>query len=105
MLGESNDLPHGKDLTCVIDRMCFDEHYTKSCRDCAVQIDHARFLYPDERVITARACRTPNYLAQAVDPKNTAPISPVEHSDFHHSSRLPPKKSAQTTSALPVSTH
>ena len=75
MLGESNDLPHGKDLTCIVDRVCFDEHYTKSCRGCAVQICHARLLCPDERVITGRACRTPDHSTHVSDIKRSARIS------------------------------
>src|SRR5260370_42673568 len=111
MLGNSSsthihrrrDLPHDKDLSCVIDRVCFDEHYTKSCRGCAVQIAHARFLCPDERVLTGRACRTPNHIAQVVDTKSSAPISAGEHSEILHSSRLRPQKRAQASWTLRVS--
>jgi len=113
MLGKNNsstrlmrDLPHDKDLTCVIDRVCFDEHYIKSCRGCAVQIAHARFLCPDERVISVRACRTcrtPNHIAQVVDIKSSARISAWQHSEILHSIRCSPQKRAQASRTLRVS--
>src|SRR4029077_8081609 len=100
MLLKTDGLPHGKDLTCIVDRVCFDEHYIKSCRGCAVQICHARLLCPDERVITGRACRNPHHITQVVNIKSAARISPREHSEILHSSRCSPQKRAQASWTL-----
>jgi len=93
-MGFVHGTPHHKDLTCVIYRMRFHEHYPESHRGCAVQISHPCFFCPNKGAISRRACRTSNHNTHVVDPKRSAGVSTGEHPQILHSSCLSPQKSA-----------
>src|SRR6266513_846750 len=86
--------PHHKDLTSVVYRVCFNKHYVKSHRGCAVEISHPRFSCPNKGAISRRACRSSNHSPHVVDTERSAGVSTGEHPEILHSTCLSPQKSA-----------
>src|SRR5436190_20041567 len=102
-MGFVHGTPHHKDLTCVIYRMRFHEHYPESHRSCAVEISHPCFFCPNKGAISRRACRTSNYSPHVVDTKRVAGVSTGKRPEILHSSCLSPQTSAHTPRTFRVS--
>src|SRR5205823_7986581 len=88
---------HNKDLTFIVYRVCFNEHYSESHRGCAVQISHACLACPYKGVISRRGRRTPNHSTHVVNTKSSAGVSTGEHPEILHSSGLSPQKRPPAT--------